>query len=661
MTKGRNHLIFILMIVLILSSTITNASPLNELNAERLAVSLVIDTSGSMTVTDPNLLRSQVADIFIDLLNPDDYLGIVTFNSKVDLVVPMTKMESQDTRYAMKTQLAGRLAGAGDTDYTSALQTANKQLEELYVADVRKLIIFLTDGKPDPDPINITANPVRMGEYMTNLWGQVGEIAENGYPVYSIGLSEGIDVEVLNRLASDTGGDIRIYKDSAELDANLIQILQSREQLMQELLAPAIIQASGMTPVLNNEFWPKSDGYRLNESESAVASISVSNQVMGEGLYLKVGSMQLMIEREDGVIQSIDLYDNGDPANDDIKAGDGKWSNRVVFGEEYTGKAQLKAELEYRGKAYSLTKDIGKIMVAMPGTVTLTQNKSDVWSKSGDQLILPLTMNSQSPFKEVFGVTLLKGEGTLVLSQIEVSANSVQDAKIVVQLPEDMNKEIYEYTLTLVPIYPGTAVTNSELTYNAEIVGFFGGIAKSIEENMATVIAAFGLLVVLPFLIYIFGILLYGMLVSPASKLWGNLSYWKENEPENKKELNLKKLKGKTALLSFDTSKKANAALENNRFKYDILIEKRMLLEGNKFLLGWKRLFSKKTLANTFARCTQPGILENNGNISTELRLYDGAEFTSGGYKFQYTSDKSRRSKDDEAGRDILEGRTNGI
>lgn len=661
MTKRRFYTLLVLAIALLFNPAILYASPLDELNSERLAISLVIDTSGSMTVTDPNMLRSQVAETFIGLLYPDDYLGIVTFNSKVDLVVPMTRMESDETRDNIRSQLTGRLQGRGDTDYSSALQIANKQLEELYVADVRKLIIFLTDGKPDPDPINITANPQRMNEYMDGLWNQVGEIAGNGYPIYSIGFSEGIDVGVLNRLATDTGGDVRIYRDSAELEANLIKVLQSREQIVKELLAPAIIQASNLKPVLNNEFWPRSEGYRLGQTETAVASILIGNKTAGEGTLMKVSSMKLIIEDNNGAVQTVDLFDNGNPSNDDVRAGDGRWSNRLIFNEELLGNARIEAELEYRGEPYSLKRDIGKISVSKPGSVLVAQEYRDAWVRLGMNAELPIRLESRSQFKEVVTVSLNSGEGTLISNQIELAPGSTLDAIVAIELPKEIKEGTYEYSLVFGALYPETEVINSIASYNLEVVGFFGGIVKSIEENLITIAVLAVVFVALPLFIYIFGMLLYGILVKPSSRLKGSLQIWRVDQPDNIKELGLKKLRKEAVVLSFDKSKKADEHLENDRFRYDILIQRKQLEEGKKFLLGWKRLFSKKSMAYTAASCTIPGIIEHKDGISTEIKLYDGVEFTSGGYKFQYNADKKAKRKEDEAGRDILEGRTNGI
>lgn len=651
----------LLVLLLLLNSSIIFASPLEELNTDRLAISLVIDTSGSMLNTDPNLLRSQVADIFINLLSQEDYLGIVTFNSQVDLVVPMAKLESQTVRDGMKSQLTGRLQGTGDTDYTSALAAANKQLEELYVANVRKQIIFLTDGRPDPDPINITANPVRMNEYMTGLWNQVAVIGENEFPVYSIGFSEGIDIDVLNRLAADTGGDVRIYRDSAELDANLIQVLKSRELLVKELLAPAIIQSSNLKPVLNNEFWPKSEGYRLGEFETAVASIMIGNQSVADGLYLKVEKVELVIEREGGIIEALELFDNGLPANDDVRAGDGRWSNRIIFAEEFKGKATLHAKLEYKGEPYELTRELGDIFVAKPGSILINQKTSDVWVKLGDTAVFPITIENQSPFKEVVTVSVVNGEGSLTSNQIDTAPGSVLDTNILLVLPEESEKGIFDYSFSFGTLYPGTEVKNNIASYNLEAVGFFGGIVKSIQENLISIAVLAVVFIVLPLVIYVFGLLLYGMMISPSSKLRGTLQIWREDQPETKKELGLRKLKRESIILSFDKTSKAQEYLESDRFKYDIVIQRKMLIEGRKFLLGWKRLFSKKAIAYTVVTTTIPGIIEYKGGISTEIKLYDGDEFSSGGYRFLYSADKKGKRKEDEAGRDILEGRTNGI
>ena len=59
---------------------------------ENLAIALVIDTSASMSYTDPGRLRETAADMFIDLLGPLDRLAIITFDQKVHRVVPLQQL-----------------------------------------------------------------------------------------------------------------------------------------------------------------------------------------------------------------------------------------------------------------------------------------------------------------------------------------------------------------------------------------------------------------------------------------------------------------------------------------------------------------------------------------------------------------------------------------
>jgi len=55
--------------------------------------------------------------------------------------------------------------------------------------------------------------------------------------------------------------------------------------------------------------------------------------------------------------------------------------------------------------------------------------------------------------------------------------------------------------------------------------------------------------------------------------------------------------------------------------------------------------------------CTQPGIIEHDRDIFTKLNLYDEDQFSSGGFGFKFSKSKSKWSKGDSEGKDLLEGR----
>jgi len=227
MNKNKKYKLIIVAAVLIcviLGRISVFTKALNEAPPEKIAVTLVIDTSGSMATTDPKKLRETAANIFIDLLSPDDYLSIITFNTKEEVVLPMQQIKSSENKAAFKSTLSQKLNAAGDTDYLGAFNMASNQFSSINEGNVRKVILFLTDGEPDPGNIKKN-NTAAMNEYMDSLWKAVSNLALNKYAVYSVGFSKGIKSSVLEKISSNTQGTLKITDDSSELALSLFDIL----------------------------------------------------------------------------------------------------------------------------------------------------------------------------------------------------------------------------------------------------------------------------------------------------------------------------------------------------------------------------------------------------------------------------------------------------
>ena len=193
--------------------------------SEKIAVSLVIDTSGSMADTDPSNLRKTAADIFIDLLSPEDYLGIVIFSSGVLEAVPMQQVVSVENKANMKSVLAPAVTATGDTDYLKALKAAEAQLDGFTEQDVRKVIIFLTDGMPDPDAIQGN-DPAFMSAYMDSIWATTAGIGLKNYPIYALGFGNS-DQSILQRIASDTRGEAKFIESPSAIATNFFEVLRT--------------------------------------------------------------------------------------------------------------------------------------------------------------------------------------------------------------------------------------------------------------------------------------------------------------------------------------------------------------------------------------------------------------------------------------------------
>ncbi|MDV3428808.1 MAG: VWA domain-containing protein, partial [Bacillota bacterium] len=239
MNKNKKLIIIAVVLISLIFMSIyipTNAS--DELSPEALAVTLVIDNSGSMKSTDPLGLRETAANIFIDLLSPEDYLSVITFNTKQKVVIPIQQIKNSSNKAGFKKILSQNIEESGDTDYLGALNEGSKQLSTVNKGNVRKVILFLTDGEPDPNMAR-KKDTEFMNSYMNSLWKAVSNLALNKCSVYSIGFSKGVNKAVLERISKDTQGSLKISSDSTELALNFFNILgnlKNRKELFNETL-----------------------------------------------------------------------------------------------------------------------------------------------------------------------------------------------------------------------------------------------------------------------------------------------------------------------------------------------------------------------------------------------------------------------------------------
>lgn len=203
--------------------------------SEEIAVSLVIDVSGSMAETDPGNLRKTAAEIFVDMLSPEDYVGIVSFSTDVTELARMQPVGDASSKQAIKDTLAPIVGADGNTNYQLALQKAEQQLDSYTDQDIRKVIIFLTDGVPEPD-YALREDAVFMAAYMDTLWQTTGQLGLKNYAVYALGFGTS-DPSILQRIATDTRGEAKFLGNSSEIAVNFfeaLRILKNRQGFWNE-------------------------------------------------------------------------------------------------------------------------------------------------------------------------------------------------------------------------------------------------------------------------------------------------------------------------------------------------------------------------------------------------------------------------------------------
>ena len=193
--------------------------------SERIAVSLVIDTSGSMAETDPNHLRKTAADIFVDMLSPEDHVGIVSFATEATQLVPMQQVGDTANKQTIKTTLASITEVNGNTNYRAALEKAEEQLGSIDDPAVRKVILFLTDGVPEPD-YALREDTTFMTTYMDSFWQTTARLGQKGIAVYPLGFGT-VDTSILQRVATDTRGEAKFLGSAGDIAVNFVEVLRT--------------------------------------------------------------------------------------------------------------------------------------------------------------------------------------------------------------------------------------------------------------------------------------------------------------------------------------------------------------------------------------------------------------------------------------------------
>jgi len=205
---------------------------------DNLAVVLVIDVSGSMSYTDPLRLRETAAGMFIDLLGADDYLSVITFDHEAMLIKPLSPVGTRADKEALMDELSPQLDYRGDTDFIEALDLARSQFDETDTGEKIPVIFMLTDGEPDPYP-GALANEEFMEGYMKELWEQIDELAAEELMIYSVAFSDEIDPDVMDRIASETGGKTYILEDPGDLLVTFYEalgILKDRRGFLDQII-----------------------------------------------------------------------------------------------------------------------------------------------------------------------------------------------------------------------------------------------------------------------------------------------------------------------------------------------------------------------------------------------------------------------------------------
>jgi len=164
-----------------------------------LNVALCIDTSGSME-GKPIADARKAALAFVDSLKPGDWVSVVTFDSKMNLLVPATQIDDAG-RVAIRSKVAAMKA-EGTTAMTAGLQAAVQQVAAHYDAMHVNRVVLLGDGVPNEEP---------------GVRAIMNQAVSSQISITTLGLGDDYDEILMGTIARTTGGRFHHVEDSGAL------------------------------------------------------------------------------------------------------------------------------------------------------------------------------------------------------------------------------------------------------------------------------------------------------------------------------------------------------------------------------------------------------------------------------------------------------------
>jgi hypothetical protein len=179
----------------------------------RFNVVIVSDASGSMLSTDPEGLRFEAINQFINLLaEQGNLLGAVSFADNINATEELTKVDSAEAKQKIADTLKNTPA-KGDTNIGEALQKAVTMLDEAGDKDLPSIILFLSDGNTDLKDKKDMENSLNMKA------DAIQAAREKGIAIYSVCLNANkkADVSEMEQISQATGGEFREVGSASDL------------------------------------------------------------------------------------------------------------------------------------------------------------------------------------------------------------------------------------------------------------------------------------------------------------------------------------------------------------------------------------------------------------------------------------------------------------
>lgn len=196
-------------------------------------VALVIDRSGSMA--GPRIEGARRAALMaVDRLGRDDILSVVSYDDRIEVEVPATKV----TNTAAIRDKISRLTPRGSTAIHAGLLAGAEEIRKFKSKEKINRIILLSDGLANVGPSK-PADFVGLGR----------ELASEGITVSTIGLGLGYNEDLMSGLAKAADGSHVFVQEPADLTAFLAREFDDALGIVAQEIEVIIQCKAGVKPI----------------------------------------------------------------------------------------------------------------------------------------------------------------------------------------------------------------------------------------------------------------------------------------------------------------------------------------------------------------------------------------------------------------------------
>lgn len=221
------------------------------------AICLLIDRSGSMKKSKIENAKAAAIEL-LSKVNPEDYIGLITFSDSAERVADLNKVQNIDVDWLQ--DRIKKIKTGGGTQLYKGLETAYDQMMH-YGGKGTRRVILLSDGQPtDHIPI----------DEFTRL---ASRMREKGISLISLGVGSKYNEDLLSSLAEQSGGTWQHLSSASAIVPLFSQYLDSTRTVIQTM--PEIVIKVDAGVEINSVYKAVPDVYKIANMKRDAEGISV--------------------------------------------------------------------------------------------------------------------------------------------------------------------------------------------------------------------------------------------------------------------------------------------------------------------------------------------------------------------------------------------------